>query len=89
MNKSKCNCDLANAKLVSMDKFICIKCGREFTQDLMFNRVIEKIKELIRERKEMFNKDDILYAQYDKGFIHACGEIIVLLKTENTPEVGK
>lgn len=40
-----------------------------------------QIKELIKERKEMFDKEDVFYAQYDKGYIHACGEILELIRT--------
>lgn len=48
----------------------------------MSDKIINKIRALIKERKDMFNKEDVFYAQYDKGYIHACGEIIDMLRNK-------
>ena len=50
---------------------------------MLKNILKKKIKELVAERKEMFNKEDAFYAQYDKGYIHAMGDVLQMINEVN------
>lgn len=40
-----------------------------------------KILELIKERQKMMKGENILDLKYDKGYIHACGEILDYIRS--------
>lgn len=40
-----------------------------------------KILELIKERQKMMQGENIFDLKYDKGYIHACGEILDYIRS--------